>query len=100
MAYGWASRSLARLVDTAARGNAGGPRGTSFPRLTCNNLFLDLAKTRADRLEPTYVRQRWQQDRFALPSPIDPHQLADIDLQLWRLLPPQSVGLSLSPSFR
>lgn len=60
-------------------------------------LLLDLAKTRADRLEPPSVRQRWQQDRFVQPSPIDPHQLADTDLRLWRLLPPQFVGLVLSP---
>jgi hypothetical protein len=31
------------------------------------------------------------------PSPIDPHQLADTDLRLWRLLPPEFVGLALSP---
>ena len=60
-------------------------------------LLLDLAKTRADKLKPPSVRQRWQQDRFVRPSPIDPHQLADTDLRLWRLLPPQFVGLALSP---
>jgi hypothetical protein len=60
-------------------------------------LLLDLAKTRADRLEPPSVRQRWERDRFVRPSPIDPHQLADTDLRLWRLLPPEFVGLALSP---
>jgi hypothetical protein len=46
--------------------------------------------------ETSSRRQRWQQDRFVRPSPIDPHRLAETDLLLWRMLPPQFIRLALS----
>ena len=61
------------------------------------SLLLDLARTRAHRTTPASVRRRWQQDRFVQPSPIDPRRLAEVNLHLWRLLPPDFEGLALSP---
>ena len=61
------------------------------------SLLLDLARTRAHRTTPASVRRRWQQDRFVRPSPIDPRWLAEVNLHLWRLLPPEFEGLALSP---
>ena len=61
------------------------------------SLLLDLVRTRARRTTPASVRRRWQQDRFVQPSPIDPRRLAEVNLHLWRLLPPEFEGLALSP---
>jgi hypothetical protein len=61
------------------------------------SLLLDLARTRAHRTTPASVRRRWQQDRFVQPSPVDPRRLAEVNLHLWRLLPPEFEGLALSP---
>src|SRR5215207_11741126 len=61
------------------------------------SLQLDLSRTRAHRTTPAGVRRRWQQDRFVQPSPINPRRLAEVDLHLWRLLPPDFEGLALSP---
>jgi hypothetical protein len=61
------------------------------------SLLLDLARTRAHRSTPASVRRRWQQDRFVQPSPIDPRRLAEVNIHLWRLLPPDFEGLALSP---
>jgi hypothetical protein len=61
------------------------------------SLLLDLARTRAHRSTPASVRRRWQQDRFVQPSPVDPRRLAEVNLHLWRLLPPEFEGLALSP---
>ena len=61
------------------------------------SLLLDLVRTRAHRATPASVRRRWQQDRFVQPSPVDPRRLAEVNLHLWRLLPPEFEGLALSP---
>jgi hypothetical protein len=61
------------------------------------SLLLDLSRTRAHRTTPASVRRRWEQDRFVQPSPVNPRRLAEVDLHLWRLLPPDFEGLALSP---
>ena len=61
------------------------------------SLLLDLVRTRAHRTTPASVRRRWQQDRFVQPSPINPRRLAEVNLHLWRSLPPEFEGLALSP---
>jgi hypothetical protein len=61
------------------------------------SLLLDLSRTRAHRTTPASVRRRWQQDRFVQPSPISPRRLAEVNLHLWRLLPPDFEGFALSP---
>jgi hypothetical protein len=61
------------------------------------SLLLDLVRSRAHRSTPASVRRRWQQDRFVQPSPVDPRRLAEVNLHLWRLLPPEFEGLALSP---
>ena len=61
------------------------------------SLLLDLSRTRAHRTTPPSLRRRWRQDRFVQPSPIDPRRLAEVNLHLWRLLPPDFEGLALSP---
>ncbi len=61
------------------------------------SLQLDLARTRAGRVEVARLRERWRSDRFVQPSATDPRRLAAIDADLWRRLPPQFDALALSP---
>jgi hypothetical protein len=60
-------------------------------------LLLDLARTRAHRVDPARLRDRWQRDRFVRPSSTDPRRLAATDACLWHLLPEWFDGLALSP---
>ncbi len=60
-------------------------------------LQLDLAKTRAQRVNVARLRERWRQDRFVQPSRTDPRRLAIINAELWRRLPEQFDGVTLSP---
>ena len=60
-------------------------------------LLLDLSRTRARRVTPSRLGRRWLDDRFVQPSSTDPRRLADTEVQLWDLLPPEFAGLALSP---
>jgi hypothetical protein len=60
-------------------------------------LLLDLARTRARRVTPARLRQRWQQDRFVRPAAVDPRRLVAVEAALWRSLPATFEGLALSP---
>lgn len=60
-------------------------------------LLLDLARTRAARVDPARLLQRWSEDRFVHPSPIDPRRLTPLVARVWELLPAEFAGVDLSP---
>ena len=60
-------------------------------------LLLMVARARARRVRLPGLVERWQSDRFVRPSDVDPRQLAEVELRIWRLLPPEVIGLDLSP---
>lgn len=60
-------------------------------------LLLDLGRTRASRIGPSRLRERWLGDRLVHPSATDPRRLAETDAALWRLLPRDVDGVALSP---
>lgn len=61
------------------------------------SLLLDVARSRAQVVTPARLRDRWRNDRFVLPGPVDPRRLAETDAALWRLLPEEFEGVTLSP---
>ena len=60
-------------------------------------LLLAVAKTRAGRVTPARVAQRWQEDAFVRPSTANPRILSATEADLWARLPDEFVGLDLSP---
>lgn len=61
-------------------------------------LLLDLARTRAGRVNASTALQRWRSDRFVLPSPVDPVLVSAVSGHLWELVRDSPfVGLALSP---
>ena len=60
-------------------------------------LQIDLARTRAAEATQASLMRRWAQDRFVAPAVTDQRLLARIEGRLWDLLPPQFVGVELSP---
>lgn len=61
------------------------------------SVLLDVTRERAAKVTPSRLLQRWQQDRFVRPSPIDPRQLVKTQERLWDLLPKKFAGVQLSP---
>jgi hypothetical protein len=61
------------------------------------SVLLDVARERAAKVTPARLLQRWQQDRFVQPSPVDPRRLVKTQYRLWELLPAQFAGVQLSP---
>jgi hypothetical protein len=61
------------------------------------SLLIDLARARAQQVTPRRLVQRWREDRFTRPAAVDPRLRAETEAALWRLLPEQIVGLTLSP---
>ena len=61
------------------------------------SVLLDVTRERAAKVTPPRLLQRWQQDRFVRPSPIDPRQLVKTQHRLWNLLPEKFSGVQLSP---
>ena len=43
------------------------------------SLLMDVIERRAEQCKPTDVRQKWQRDRFAQPSPIDQRTFNALD---------------------
>ena len=60
-------------------------------------LQIDLARTRAAEATPASLMRRWAEDRFVAPAATDRRLIARIEGRLWDLLPPQFVGVELSP---
>ena len=61
-------------------------------------LMLDLARTRASRVEAADVIRRWRSDRFVQPSPVDPVRLSALAARIWELASNSPfTGLVLSP---
>jgi hypothetical protein len=61
------------------------------------SVLLDVTRERAAKVTPSRLLQRWQQDRFVRPSPVDPRQLVKTQQRLWDLLPEKFAGVQLSP---
>jgi hypothetical protein len=61
------------------------------------SVLLDVARERAAKVTPARLLQRWQQDRFVQPSPVDPRRLVKTQYRLWDLLPAEFAGVQLSP---
>ena len=52
-------------------------------------LLMDLTRTRSARVDAARLRQRWAEDRFVRPAPVDPRRLAGLLARAWDLLPPE-----------
>lgn len=60
-------------------------------------LLLDVARVRADRVDPARLMRRWGEDRFVAPTAADPRRLAALVAQAWDRLPPEFAGVELAP---
>lgn len=61
-------------------------------------LLMDLARTRARRVDAASVLRRWRADRFVQPAPLDPAQLSAVNRRLWELVGVSPfTGVALSP---
>jgi hypothetical protein len=60
-------------------------------------LLLDLARTRAARVDPPRLVRRWTEDRFVSPSSVNPRRLAALVATAWDRLPTEFVGIELAP---
>jgi hypothetical protein len=60
-------------------------------------LLLDVVRSRAGRVSPARVLQRWRDDRFVRPSTCDPRRLARLEARIWEMLPEAFIGIELSP---
>ena len=60
-------------------------------------LLLDVARTRAHRVDAARLANRWREDRFVRPAAVDPRVLSRVVAQLWAALPAKFVGVELSP---
>jgi hypothetical protein len=77
-----------------------GTRDALAERLAPTDLrtvLLDVAQTRAAAVTPADLTRRWRDDRFVRPATCDPRELAAVEAELWRLLPPEFDGVELSP---
>ncbi|GEL17905.1 hypothetical protein [Pseudonocardia asaccharolytica] len=70
---------------------------SGLPPTDLQTLLIDVARSRARRVSPARVLQRWRDDRFVRPSTTDPRQLAALEARLWELLPGAFAGVELSP---
>ncbi|MEV5960492.1 hypothetical protein AB0L70_01935 [Kribbella sp. NPDC051952] len=61
------------------------------------SVLLDVSRERAAKVTPARLLQRWQQDRFVRPSPVDPRRLVKTQQLLWDRLPEKFTGVQLSP---
>ena len=60
-------------------------------------LLLDVARTRAHRVDAARLVSRWREDRFVRPAAVDPRAHSRVVAQLWAALPAEFVGVELSP---
>ncbi len=61
------------------------------------SLLLEVYRRRAAGIQPGQLLERYEHDRFARPSDLAPHVLAQFDSLAWSLLPEQYMALELSP---
>jgi hypothetical protein len=60
-------------------------------------LLLDVARTRAHRVDAVRLVSRWREDRFVRPAAVDPRAHSRVVAQLWAALRAEFVGVELSP---
>jgi hypothetical protein len=60
-------------------------------------LLLAVARTRAATVSPADLLRKWRENRFVRPAASDPRAVAEVEAQLWRLLPAEFEGVELSP---
>ncbi len=60
-------------------------------------LLLDVARVRADRVDPARLVRRWDEDRFVAPAAADPRRLAALVAETWTRLPGEFAGVELAP---
>jgi hypothetical protein len=60
-------------------------------------LLLDVARTRAHRVDAARLMSRWREDRFVRPAAVDPRAHSRLIAELWSALPAEFVGIEVSP---
>ncbi|MFF5173093.1 hypothetical protein ACFY3U_10700 [Micromonospora sp. NPDC000089] len=60
-------------------------------------LLLGVARDRAAAVRPADVLRRWREDRFVRPAAADSRAVSRVEARIWALLPPDVVGVELSP---
>src|SRR5258708_33647767 len=58
------------------------------------SLLLEVYRRRAAGIQPGQLLERYEHDRFARPSDLAPHVLAQFDSLAWSLLPEQYTALA------
>jgi hypothetical protein len=61
------------------------------------SLLLAVYQRRAEKVTPSQLLGRYEQDRFVRPSAVGPQALADFDQLAWSLLPETYTAIDLSP---
>lgn len=68
-----------------------------LPPTDLQSLLIAVAEARASQATAANVMRRWQSDRFVRPAAADPRRVAAVEARLWQLLPPEFIGVELSP---